>query len=398
MSTSVKLKFIPSKVNGKRGVICLQLIHNRKIKLLRTRFYLYPHEWNPQNESIRFENADFERIPSLQSIETGLEKELRQINKLIRLLEIRGNYSVNELVDLYTCDSLNGYLFTFIDHIVKNLKVDNRRKTASIYNTVKLSFSRFHSGQDILIDNIDNHLILKYETFLKNTGIRKNSMSCYIRALRSIYNQAVNRGLTTQKNPFKGAYMGIDKTAKRAVNEDVIIRLKYMDLSEYKTLALARDLFMFSFYMRGISFVDMANLRESNIKNGYIIYARSKTGQILTIKIEACTQEIITRYQTQTIDDYLLPIYTAKNQDYISHLRTYNKRLKKISSLLELENPLSSYVARHSWATIALRKGISIEVISESMGHESETTTRIYLASLGQSTVDEANANVIKLD
>ena len=316
MSTSVKLKFIPSKVNGKKGVICLQLIHNRKIKLLRTRYYLYPHEWNVQKESIRFESTDFERISSLQSIKIGLEAELDQINKLVRLLEIRGNYSVKELADLYGSNSFNGYLFTFIDYIVKNLIDDNRRKTASIYNTVKLSFSRFHSGQDILIDSIDNLLIMRYETYLKNTDVRKNSISCYIRALRSIYNQAVKRGLTTQKNPFKGAYMGIDKTVKRAVNEDVIIRLKYMDLSGYKTLALARDLFMFSFYMRGMSFVDMAKLRKNNIKNGYIVYARSKTKQILTIKIEACMQEIITRYQMQTMNDYLLPIYTFQNSDH----------------------------------------------------------------------------------
>ena len=100
----------------------------------------------------------------------------------------------------------------------------------------------------------------------------------------------------------------------------------------------------------------------------------------------------------QTIDDYLLPVYTLQNRDHISQLRTYNKRLRKISDMLKLEKSLSSYVTRHSWATMALRKGIPIEVISESMGHESETTTRIYLASLGQSVVDKANADVIKLD
>ena len=398
MATSVKLKFTPSKIKGKTGIICLQLIHNRKTKFLRTRFRLFPHEWDKQRESVQFENADFGRIPYLQSVITGLESELKQIDKLVRLLDIRGNYSIKELADLYTNNSFNGYLLTFIDYIIKSLKEDNRQKTASIYNTVKLSFSRFNSGQDVLIDSIDNFLIIRYETYLKNTDIRKNSISCYIRALRSIFNQAVKRGLTIQRNPFKGAYMGIDKTVKRAVNEDIIIKLKNMDLSGYKTLELARDLFMFSFYMRGISFVDMANLRKSNIKNGYIVYARSKTGQVLTVKIEDCMQEIITQYQMQTTGDYLLPVYTLQNSNPVSQIRTYNKRLKRISVMLDLEKPLSSYVTRHSWATIALRKGIPIEVISESMGHENETTTRIYLASLGQSIVDKANADVIKFD
>ena len=108
-------------------------------------------------------------------------------------------------------------------------------------------------------------------------------------------------------------------------------------------------------------------------------------------------QEIILRYESQTIDDYLLPVYTAQYRDNASQLRNHNKRLKRISDLLGLEKPLSSYVTRHTWATMALRKGVPIEVISESMGHENETTTRIYLASLEQSVVDKANAEIIKL-
>ena len=218
-----------------------------------------------------------------------------------------------------------------------------------------------------------------------------------MRSLRSVYSQAVKRGLTSQKNPFANIFTRTDKTVKRAVNEDVITRIKNLDLTEYKELALARDLFMFSFYMRGISFIDMANLRKSNVKNGYIIYSRSKTRQMLTVKLEECMQKIISRYALETVDNYLLPIYTVQNRDNTSQLRNHNKRLKRISDLLGLEKPLSSYVSRHTWATLALRKGISVEVISESMGHENETTTRIYLASLGQSVVDKANAKVIGL-
>ncbi|MDR1652953.1 MAG: site-specific integrase, partial [Prevotellaceae bacterium] len=163
-------------------------------------------------------------------------------------------------------------------------------------------------------------------------------------------------------------------------------------------LALARDLFLFSFYMRGISFVDMANLRKSNVQNGYITYFRSKTRQMLTVKIEPCMQKIILRYEAQTIDDYLLPVFTDTNRIHASQLRNYNKRLHRISQKLGLDKPISSYVSRHTWATIALRRGIPVEIISESMGHENEATTRIYLASLGQAVVDRANAEIIKLE
>jgi len=365
--------------------------------LLRTRFHLFPSEWDNQKRITVSGKFGMERQIHLQSINDGLETELRLLGELIRILEQKGEYTIEELVSLYSSNSFNGNFFPFADYIVKCLKEDNRRKTAAILATAKSSFMRFRNGQDVLLDKIDNDLMLKYETSLRNSGVMKNTVSCYMRALRSVYNQAVKRGLTTQKNPFMNVFTRNDKTIKRAVNEEIIIKIKNMDLVLHKELALARDLFMFSFYLRGISFIDMANLRKRNVKNGYIIYFRSKTKQMLTVKIEPCMQEIISRYEKQAVDDYLLPILTLQNCDHTSQLRTYNKRLKRISEMLGLEKMLSSYVSRHTWATIALRKGIPVEVISEGMGHENEATTRIYLASLGQSVVDRANEEVIRL-
>ena len=263
MSTSIKLKLIPSKLKGKTGVICLQLIHNRKVKLIRTRFRLFPDEWDTQKATIVFANSGVERQNHLQSVQTGLEAELKQLDELIRLLETKNSYTVEELVELYTNSSFNGYFFPFIEYIVKHLKEDNRNKTAIILSTAQRSFSNFLCGEDVLLDKIDNDLIRRYEVRLKNVGLMKNTVSCYMRALRSVYNQAVKRGLTTQKNPFANIFTRIDKTVKRAVNREVIVRFKNADLSAHKELELARDLFMFSFYMRGISFIDMANLSKS---------------------------------------------------------------------------------------------------------------------------------------
>jgi integrase len=237
----------------------------------------------------------------------------------------------------------------------------------------------------------------EYDMYLKKEGLSANSISCYMRALRAIYNQAVGKGLAVARNPFKDIYTGINKTTKRAVNEYVITRLSKLDLSGQEHLKLAQDLFMFSFYTRGMSFKDMADLKQGNIKNGYIVYLRSKTKQILTIRIEKCMKEIINRYKDSTVDDYILPVYNKHNYNHASHLGTYNKRLKRISKILNLEKPLSSYVSRHSWATIAHRKGFPLQVISEGMGHENEKTTRIYLASLEQSVIDNANAQIIAL-
>jgi len=395
--TSVKIKFRKSTIKNKEGVLYFQLIHNRKTKLITSRFRLYPHEWNQRLSTIIMDNADNDRCIYLQNTRENLKLEIQQIYDLINILEKRSNYTVQELVEYYVNHSFNGYFFPFIKHLIDKLETEKRSKTASIYKTAQRSFSRFRYGEDIRIERIDNLLIQQYETYLKESSVRINSISCYMRALRAIYNQAVEKGLTTSKNPFKDVYTGIDKTLKRAVGEEVIAQLHDLNLSEYPPLQQARDLFMFSFYTRGMSFIDMANLTQKNIKNGYLVYSRSKTKQNLTIKIEKCIEEIIERYKNLIIENYLLPIYSEQNRSSGSNLRTYNKRLKRISEMLGLGKPLSSYVSRHSWATIALRKGISVQVISEGMGHENEKTTRIYLASLDQSVIDTANALIIAL-
>jgi site-specific recombinase XerD len=395
--TSVKVKFRDSTIKNKEGVLYFQFIHKRKAKLITTRFRLYPSEWDARLSTVIINSTDNDRNSYLQNVDRGITSEVRQVNELVTILEKRGDYTTKELVEYYINSSFNGYFFSFIEYRIKKLKSDNRTKTASMYETAGQSFSRFRHGEDIKIEQIDGVLMQRYEAYLKDNNVCINSSSCYMRALRAIYNKAVEKGLAVSKNPFKAVYTGIGKTTKRAINEDVMVRLIRLNLLGYANLQLARDLFMFSFYTRGMSFVDMANLKQSNLKNGYLAYVRSKTKQSLCIKVEECVGEIIERYKHLTIDDYILPIYNIQNRDYGSHLRTYNKRLKRLSEILGLKKPLSSYVARHSWATIAFRKGFSIQVISEGMGHESEKTTRIYLASMDQSVIDDANAQIIAL-
>jgi site-specific recombinase XerD len=397
MITSVHTKFRKSIISGSEGVLYFQLIHNRKVKLITSRFRIYPEEWDAQQASIQWKNVAKERCPYLQMVEAGLREEIRQISELIELLDKKGGYTVDELAEYYVRRSFNGYLFPFVEYLTKKLRDKNRTKTASIYASVKRSFSKFRQGEDIRLESLDAKVTGEYEEYLKVAGLTKNTCSFYMRALRSIYNQAVKKGLCFQKQPFTEVYTGVDKTVKRAVNEEVIVALKLADLSGHPELEIARDLFLFSFYLRGVSFVDMANLTAVNLKNGYITYIRSKTKQKLTVKLEKCMSEIIEKYARRSIENYLLPIYSETNKNPASCLRTHNKRLKRLSELLNLETPLSSYVARHSWATLALRKGVSVGIISESMGHESEATTRIYLASLGQSIIDKANEMIIAL-
>jgi len=178
-----------------------------------------------------------------------------------------------------------------------------------------------------------------------------------------------------------------------------IRQIKDMDLTSFPTMDYARDMFMFSFYTRGMSFVDMAFLKKKNLQNGTLSYRRQKTNQQLFIKWEKPMQDILKKYDTRGTS-YLLPIIKDTNKNvrlqYKNAAHLINKKLKQLGEKLEIPAPLTMYVARHSWASIAKSKNIPISVISEGMGHDSENTTRIYLASLDTSVVDKANKLILK--
>lgn len=291
-------------------------------------------------------------------------------------------------------------LFKFMQEIINNLNKMDRIRTSETYTSALKSFSGFLQQQDIPLDSINSGLIQEYEAYLKRRGVSLNTSSFYMRILRAVYNRAVDMEMVLQRYPFKHVYTGVEKTAKRAVTMSVIKRIKELDLKSSPALELSRDMFMFSFYTRGMSFVDMAYLRKDNLNLGILSYRRRKTGQKLIIKWEKPMQEIVDKYAGSTTD-YLLPIITDKHIDermqYIYARHNINYNLKIIGNKLGLNLPLTTYVARHTWASIARSKNIPLSVISECMGHDSEKTTRIYLTSLNTSAIDKANKLILKL-
>ena len=193
---------------------------------------------------------------------------------------------------------------------------------------------------------------------------------------------------------------GVDKTVKRAITLESLRRLRMLDLRSDSHLDYARDLFLLSFYLRGMSFVDMAYLKRSNLQDGVLVCRRQKTGQLLRIRWEPCMQAIVDKYPLRR-PDYLLPVFRSgfpdgRNQ-YKNRGHLINRNLKRLGNLLNLPIPLTLYCARHTWASVARSREIPLSVISEGMGHDSETTTRIYLASLDTGEVDRANRLVIDL-
>lgn len=286
-------------------------------------------------------------------------------------------------------------LLGYTAHLAEKMQRVGRERTAETYVLAANSFRRFFGCDDVSMQQIDYQTVTDYEVYLRRKSLKANTVSFYLRNLRAIYNRAADENLIVSSNPFRRAYTGTGKTVKRAVSAEAIRRISAFS-TENLSLRRAADLFMFSFYTRGMSFVDMAYLTQRNIRDGYLVYRRRKTGEIITILWEECMQRIVDRYASESTA-YLLPIIKGKNprKEYLSAAHTINRNLKNIGSQLGLQTPLTLYVARHSWASIALSKQVSISTISRALGHNSESTTRIYLASLDNSAVDCANRLVL---
>lgn len=281
------------------------------------------------------------------------------------------------------------------------MKMKNKLGTAMNYKRTENSFRSFLNDTDIPFEAITEDLIYKYELWLNKRDLTRNSISFYMRILRAVYNKAINENIIPESNPFRHVYTGIDQTRKRAIGLETIIKLKKLKLDDQPSLTFARDLFLFSFYTRGMAFIDIAYLKKTHIRNNAIQYTRHKTGQFLCIRLEKCIIAILNRYINKSSGSpYLFPIITSMDENiaykqYKSALGYYNKLLRKLSVILNITCPLSSYTARHTWATIARNKNIPLSVISAGMGHTSQITTQIYLASLENSDIDEANRLII---
>ncbi len=283
---------------------------------------------------------------------------------------------------------------------IELLEQEMRLSTARNYRTTMKSFGNFLNHEDITFQMLTGKLVSDYEQWLFNRGVVRNTSSFYLRVLRAVYNKAVKQGLVKQCNPFKDVYAGVDRTRKRAINEELILKLMNLKLKN-KALRQARDFFVVSYCTRGMSFVDIAFLERYNISGGVINYIRRKTGQQMSIKIEGCVQNIIDHYAKKGAEgSYIFPIITTSDpkkafRQYQAKLGYYNRLLKILSKKIGMGLPISSYWARHSWATSARDKNVPLSVISAGMGHSSEKTTQIYLASLDNSVIDKANSDIL---
>ena len=396
---SIKVKFRPSSVNGKKGVIYYQIIQNRVIRQLRTDYHVAIDDWDEENFIVKTDNSEQQK--ELVEIQENINWDVKRLEYVVSLLEKKEKeFSADDIINFYE-EHLNELsLFSFMREQIKRLQKEDKQRTAETYTTTLYSIGRFLNHKDILMDEITSDLIKKYEESLHEQGVTKNSSSFYMRIVRAAYNRAVSIGVIEQHYPFKEVYTGIDQTVRHALPLSFIKRMKDMDYSNNQPLEFARDMFMFSFYTRGMAFVDMSFLKKTDLTDGSLVYRRRKNGQKLFVRWEPCMQEIVDKYAAAPENPYLLNILTPpfKNErnQYKNVLYQLNKSLKEVGTDLGLNFPLTMYVARHSWASIAHSKDVDVSVISEGLGNDSEQATQIYLASLDNTLVDKANSSILE--
>ena len=391
---TVKVKLRPSAVVGKAGVIYYQITHNRKTQQITTKIRVQPSDWDTDEEQI------VATAPNRSMIQNRIDSDVALLRRFIADLDSSGmDYSVEDVISRYKSPQCHILVLDYMRTQIEQLRATNRLGTAKNYEKTMCSFGEFLGDVRLPLSALTEQVITDYNASLIQRGLVRNSVSFYMRVLRAIYNKAVRQKLIEQQYPFTEVYTGIDRTRKRAVSESIVAQLPHLELEEGSPLALCRDMFIFSYCTRGMAFVDIAYLKKSNLQNGMICYARRKTGQLLSVRIEPSIQRIIDRY-ANTDSPYVFPILVSLDaveayEQYQVALNTHNRLLGRLSEILGCGCKLTSYTSRHSWATAARNHNVPISVISQGMGHTSEQTTQIYLTMLENSVIDEANKGII---
>ncbi|WP_163209697.1 site-specific integrase [Bacteroides sp. 519] len=295
------------------------------------------------------------------------------------------------------------HLSHFVNHLVADYHCCGRYQTAEGYLSAYRSMIAFHGGDLRLCDCFTASWLHAYHANLLKRGLRSNSIVFYISRINSLYNKAVSSGdVTARAGLFDHLCTKPVPTQKRAVSPEVINQLCEGDLSKYPALAFSRDMFVLSFYLQGIAYIDLAHLRKNDVDGENLTYQRRKTRSTVPVVIDAEARKIINKYKNADPESpYLLPIIRSgspkeERQLYKNALRKQNRHLKKIAQQLNITENLTTYVARHSWATIAHNEGVPTPVISQAMGHQSEEITHVYLQSFDHSVLSKANRIVIQ--
>ena len=396
------------KANGLTAIL-LRISNKRIDRYINTNIDCYPDDWSSVSESIKNEtgfykakeiqrfNKDIEAIKNQYKsyFETSIsnkDQKTISIDTLIELVNPKPKETIQK--------SLN--IFDLLDFKINELRNDNKLGTAKVYKETRNSLKTYNKTEKLDLTKINLDWLKGYETHLKNRGCKISGISVKMRALRTIYRGAITSDLISlDLYPFGGKYQIKSETGykPRPISVEDIQAIKELDTDHYPEFKLTKDLFLFSYYAGGINYKDIMLLKHSNISKDYILsYIRSKTKSPLAFELHKEAVKIVKHYQKNKINtEYLFPILlndnmTAQQIFNRKHktLSKFNKDLKEIGRLCNIDIDISSYTPRHSQASALYNAGVSSDIIKEIMNHKNIEVTNHYLKSMGNKVISEA--------
>lgn len=398
MST-VKAKLRSSSNAAGAGRVVYMINHQQEVGRIPSSIALRESEWDDKEGIAKKALGSDGR--TIACANKRIAKDIAAIKGIIGDLEAAGReYEIKDVARAFLRDKATARFPDFMEKEIEIKGKSGRLGTAKTYACSLKRLRDFASSTDCSINVMTEDVVEEYEAWLKARGVCLNTSSFYMRTLRTVHGRMVKEGVVADSQPFSNVYTGIAKTRKRALTAPDIKRIKEEDLSHDRRETFVRDMFMLSFYMMGISYVDMAFLKKSDVSDGKLTYKRMKTGQEITVGINGKIRKQLNRYPSAKDSPFLLPIIRNPKgntrSQYLSALCYANRKLKNIAKKAGVEAKVTTYTSRHTWASIVKQKNIELSIISDAMGHQSESTTRIYLATLDHSKIDRANNIILR--
>ncbi|MDR5591319.1 site-specific integrase [Christiangramia sp. SM2212] len=396
---TIKTVLRKKKLSDGSYPVCLRITKNRKSKYFSTIFKAMPYEWNDNTGDFRKNAENYIQSNRL------LLKLKSEAFKIYTNLEIENNnFSLDDFENCFRLEKnpIQNNVFNFWSEITDEMNTAGRTGNARVYKDVMHVVKLYHRSHHLTFKDITPAFLNKFEVFCRARGGTDGGIGIKMRGIRAIYNFAIQRNIAREEDyPFKDYKISKlkGKGLKKALSFPQVMEIIKMDLNEYPHLTQSRNYFAFSFYTRGMNFADMLGLEWKNVTEDRIFYTRSKTKGNFTIKILPPVREILDYYKERSLDTkYVFPILLSDNLTpaQIANrkhktLQRYNKELKEIAQICNIDKPLTSYVARHSYANCLKQKGVATDVISESMGHQNLAITQAYLKELDNTVLDDAS-------
>ncbi len=376
---------IKKGAENKQGLvnIKIRITHNRKARFIATTFYINPDNFDITTGKIKKSEPNYEDLND-ELIRTILSYR----DKLAELGSVISSFAIDDLIN-YLNNESKEYVnfFEMMQKYIKQLHQAGQKRTSKIYQSSYNILAEFVGVKYIYFSNINFDFLNRFETYLKVKGLKTNAIAIHLRNMRAIFNRAIDEeiiGLETY--PFRRFKIKHEKTVKRNLTVEQLKHFRNVKL-EGKN-AWARDFFFLSFYLIGMNIIDLYYLKE--LKAGRILYRRAKTGRIYNIKVLPQAKKLIKKYKGKNFLLNFADMYA--NPDNLK--KAVSKYLRSAVKAAEINEPVTSYYARHSWATIASSLGISKDIIAHALGHGNDTVTDVYI-DFDLNKVDLANQNVI---